>query len=52
MFGEERRDLVEVPKKVVGGETSSINIRNVCKYHINMYVSITTKLSVSKFMAF
>ena len=51
MYGQVRKDVVEVIKKICEMEGVEIVDGAVCKDHVHLYVSIPPKLSVSSAMA-
>lgn len=52
LFGDVRRDLVEIIRKLCEMKQVTLIEGAVCKDHIHMYVSIPPKLSVSEFMSY
>lgn len=52
MYGELKRDLAEILKKLCEMKQVQIIEGKVCKDHIHMYVAIPPKMSVSDFMAY
>ena len=52
MYGELKRDLVEILKKLCEMKQVQIIEGKVCKDQIHMYVAIPPKMSVSDFMAY
>lgn len=52
MYGELKKDLVEIIKELCEIKQVQIIEGKVCKDHINMYVAIPPKMSVSDFMAY
>ena len=52
MYGELKRDLVEILKKLCEMKQVQIIEGKVCKDHIHMYVAIPPKMSVSDFMSY
>ena len=51
MYGQVRRDVVEVIRKICQMEGIEIMEGAVCKDHVHLYVSIPPKLSISSAMA-
>ena len=52
MYGELKRDLVEILKKLCEMKQVQIIEGKVCRDHVHMYVAIPPKMSVSEFMAY
>ena len=52
MYGETKRDLVEIINKLCEMKQVDLLDGKVCVDHIHMYVSIPPKLSVSQFMGY
>ena len=52
MYGELKRDLVDIIKKLCEMKQVQIIEGKVCKDHVHMYVAIPPKMSVSDFMAY
>ena len=52
MYGETKKDLVEIIKKLCEMKQVSLIDGRVCKDHIHMYVAIPPKMSVSEFMSY
>ena len=52
MYGELKRDLVEIIKKLCEMKQVQIIEGKVCKDHVHMYVAISPKISLSDFMAY
>ena len=52
MYGETKRDLVEIIKKLCEMKQVALIDGRVCKDHIHMYVAIPPKMSVSEFMSY
>ena len=52
MYGELKRDLVEILKKLCEMKQVQIIEGKVCRDHVHMYVAIPPKISVSEFMAY
>ena len=52
MYGELKKDLVEIIKKLCEMKQVQIIEGKVCKDHVHMYVAIPPKMSVSDFMAY
>ena len=52
MYGETKRDLVEIIKKLCEMKQVELVDGRICKDHIHMYVAILPKMSVSEFMSY
>ena len=52
MYGETKKDLVEIIKKLCEMKQVSLIDGRVCIDHIHMYVAIPPKMSVSDFMSY
>ena len=52
MYGETKRDLVEIIKKLCEMKQVNLIDGRVCKDHIHMYVAIPPKMSISDFMSY
>ena len=52
MFGELKRDLVEILKKLCDMKQVQIIEGKICVDHVHMYVAIPPKMSVSDFMSY
>lgn len=52
MYGEVKKDLVEIIKKLCEMQDVELIDGRVCRDHVHMYVAIPPKLSVSKFMGY
>lgn len=52
MYGETKRDLVEIIKKLCEMKQVQIIEGKVCVDHVHMYVAIPPKMSVSDFMSY
>lgn len=52
MYGENKKDLVEIIKKLCKMKSVRLIEGKVCGDHIHMYVAIPPKLSVSEFMSY
>lgn len=52
MYGELKRDIVEIIKKLCEMKQVALIDGRVCKHHIHMYVAISPKMSVSEFMSY
>lgn len=52
MYGEVKKDLVEILKKLCEMQDVELIDGRVCRDHVHMYVAIPPKLSVSKFMGY
>ncbi len=52
MYGETKKDLVEIIKKLCEMKQVNLIDGRVCKDHIHMYVAIPPKMSVSEFMSY
>ena len=52
MYGENKKDLVEIIKKLCEMKSVRLIEGKVCVDHIHMYVAIPPKLSVSEFMSY
>ena len=52
MYGELKRDIVEIIKKLCEMKQVALIDGRVCKDHIHMYVAIPPKISVSEFMSY
>ena len=52
MYGETKKDLVEIIKKLCEMKQVSLIDGRACIYHIHMYVAIPPKMSVSDFMLY
>lgn len=51
MYGELKRDIVEIIKKLCEMKQVALIDGKVCRDHIHMYVAIPPKMSVSEFMS-
>ncbi len=52
MYGENKKDLVEIIKKLCEMKQVDLIDGRACKDHIHMYVAISSKMSVSEFMSY
>ena len=52
MYGETKKDLVAIIKKLCEMKQVDLIDGRVCKDHIHMYVEIPPKISVSEFMSY
>ena len=52
MYGETKRDLVEIIKKLCEMKQVELTDGGIYKDYIHMYVAIPTKMSVSEFMSY
>ena len=52
MYGQLKKDLVEILKKLCEMKQIQLIDGAVCKDHVHMYVAIPSKLSVSDFMSY
>jgi putative transposase len=52
MYGETRKDIVEIIKKLCEMKQVTLIKGSVCKDHIHMYLGIPPKLSISEVMAY
>ena len=52
MYGETKRDLVEIINKLCEMKQIELLDGSVCVDHIHMYVAIPPKISVSEFMSY
>ena len=52
MYGETKKDLVEIIKKLCEMKQVRLIDGRVCIDHIHMYVAIPPKMSVSDFMSY
>ena len=52
MYGELKKDIVEIIKKLCEMKQVELIDGRVCRDHIHMYVAIAPKLSVSEFMSY
>ena len=52
MYGELKKDLVEIIKKLCEMKQVQIIEGKVCKDHVHIYMAIPPKISVSDFMAY
>ena len=52
MYGETKKDLVTIIKKLCEMKQVDLIDGRVCKDHIHMYVAIPPKISVSEFMSY
>lgn len=52
MYGETRKDVVEILKKLCEMKQVTLIKGSVCKDHVHMYLGIPPKLSVSETMAY
>ena len=52
MYGETKKDLVEIIKKLCEMKQVNLIYGRVCIDHIHMYVAIPPKMSVSEFMLY
>ena len=52
MYGETKKDLVEIIKKLCEMKQVSLIDGRACIYHIHMYVAIPPKMSVSDFTSY
>ena len=52
MYGQNRKDLVEILRKLSEMKSVQIIEGKICVDHVHMYVAIPPKLSVSDFMAY
>ena len=52
MYGENKKDIAEILKKLCEMKSVQLIEGKVCVDHIHMYVAIPPKLSVSEFMSY
>jgi len=52
MYGETKRDMVEILKKLCEMKKVTLIEGRVCKNHIHIYLGIPPKLSVSEVMVY
>ena len=52
MYGETKKDLVAIIKKLCEMKQEDLIDGRECKDHIHMYVAIPPKISVSEFMSY
>ena len=52
MYGETKRDLVEIIKKLCEMKQVQLMDGKVCIDHVHMYVAIPPKMCVSEFMSY
>ena len=52
MYGETKRDLVEIIKKLCKMKQVNLIDGRICKDHIHMYVAIPPKMNVWDFMSY
>ena len=52
MYGETKRDLAEIFKKLCEMKQVQLIEGKICKDHVHMYVAIQPKLSISEFMSY
>ena len=52
MYGETKRDLVEIIKKLCEMKQVTLTDGKVCIDHVHMYIAIPPKLCVSEFMSY
>lgn len=52
MYGETKKDLVAIIKKLYEMKQVDLIDGRVCKDHIHMYVEIPPKISISEFMSY
>ena len=52
MYGELKKDIVEIIKKLCEMKQVELIDGRVCRDHVHMYVAIAPKLSVSEFMSY
>ena len=52
LYGTNKKDIVEILKKLCGMKSVKLIEGTACVDHIHMYVAIPPKLSVSEFMAY
>lgn len=52
MYGETKKNLVEIIKKLCEMKQVQLTDRKVCVNHIHMYVGIPPKISISEFMSY
>jgi putative transposase len=52
MYGETKRDLVEIIKKLCEMKQVELIDGRICRDHIHMYVAVPPKMSVSEFMSY
>ena len=52
MYGETKKDLVEIIKKLCEMKQVQLIDGKVCVDHVHMYVSIPPKMCVSEFMSY
>ena len=52
MYGESKKDLVEIIKKLCEMKQVNLIYGRVCLDHVHMYVAILPKMSVSDFMSY
>lgn len=48
MYGETKRDLVEIIKKLCEMKQVELIDGRICRYHIHMYVAVPSEMSVSE----
>ncbi len=52
MYGETKRDLVEIVKKLCEMKQVQLIDGKICVDHVHMYVAIPPKMCVSEFMSY
>ena len=52
MYGELKKDIVEIIKKLCEMKQVELIDGRVCKDHVHMYVAIPPKMSVSEFLSY
>lgn len=52
MYGETRKDIVEILKKLCEMKQVTLIEGKICKNHVHMYIGIPPKLCVSEVMAY
>lgn len=52
MYGANKKDIVEIIKKLCEMKTVRLIEGKMCVDHIHMYVTILSKMSVSEFMSY
>ena len=52
MYGETKRDLVEIIKKLCEMKQVTLTDGKVCIDHVHMYIAIPPKLCVPEFMSY
>ena len=52
IYGELRKDIVEIIKKLCEMKQVELIDGRVCRDHVHMYVAVAPKLSISEFMSY